>query len=115
MPHVPGLKAPREKPSDIQNARYFHLSQFLYKMTTVNGRHQYSREGLERLLKGARVLTGITKEGESHVRVERLQRLAKSLGVHDPIQQKKSGANVLPDVFYDDQDIWDYIAEGGSP
>ena len=107
MSYDPNLKPPRANLRAAQNARYTNLAEFMYKVTTVNGRHQYSVAGLERILKGSRILTR-----DGHVRTERLQRLARSLGVRNAAN--KSGDPYLPEVFYDDQDMWDYIAEGGS-
>lgn len=101
----PNLQAPKANTRAEQRRRYDNLAAFMYKITTVNGRHQYSEAGLRRLLVGSRVLTR-----EGHVNHDRLNRLAKSLGVHSTSEPSR-----LPEIFedyeYGDTDLWDDILE----
>lgn len=105
------LKAPRvnkrEEARAKQRERYDDLAHFVWKTTKMAGQKEptYQEAGIRYLLFRSRVLT---KDG--HVRIERVQKLAKSLGIHNP-----HNPGQLPDVYYSDEDVWDTIAEGGSP
>lgn len=74
--HEPGLGEKLLTGRAAQNERYDNLAHYMWKITTVNGRHQYREESLRNMLARSHVLT---KDGEVHR--GRMVKMADSLGV----------------------------------
>jgi hypothetical protein len=80
----------------VQSIHYDNLADFMYRVSTVHGTHQYTRDALRRHLAASHVLD---KNGT--VIQDRLQRWADSRGIK---------AKLTTDAA-----AWDRIVEGLSP
>lgn len=74
--HEPGLSRRLENGRAAQRERYDNLAHYMWKITTVNGRHQYGEQSLRNMLGRSHILT---TDGQVHH--ARIIKLADSLGV----------------------------------